>query len=301
MWRRAPATAATRAPEREAPPTPEQQLWLAALRHLAGSARGVVYDVPLRERPHRRPGRIALRGSAPWERYLDSRERLDSGELTLVVSLRPLDDDEAAIAIDWGTTYANTFLLVEPGDPRCDLTAPDNRCAVRVRAATIHTLRTAPPPEEQSAEWLDGTPLVTLLRQIFGTWVHWDAPLPSGAVERTPLDLSRSGETFGGALIAELHARFPQDAFDRELVRLQFHERELLWGPVSRSRSVFRTRLGLPVLLDTFAPDRAVRQLANRGRITVVDPDRPRALPFGLGHPVPVDLPDEQFARFVVA
>jgi hypothetical protein len=300
MWKRTSALASREAAP-EPPPNPEQRMWLSALRSLAGAARGVVYDVPAAGRPHRQPGRLYLRGSEAWTTFLDARERMDRGELTVLIALRPLDDDEAHLVVDWGSTYANTFLLVEPGDPRCDLTTPDNHCAVRVRAATITTLRSAPPPAEQTPEWMASTPLIALLRQIYGTWVYWTAPPPEGSIQRVPLDLSRSSETLGGLLIAQLNDRFTQDTFNRELVRLHFWERELVWGPVPRARSVFKTRLGMPVLLDPYSADRAVRHLVNRGRLTVTDPARPRAAPFGMGHPVPGDMADEAFARLVVA
>ena len=39
--------------------------------------------------------------------------------------------------------------------------------------------------------------LVALLRQLFGTWVYWSAPLPEGTVQRVPLDGARPGEKLG--------------------------------------------------------------------------------------------------------
>src|SRR5687768_12018026 len=106
MWKRF-----RRRPEPGEPPRTEELIWLAALREFTGAARGVVYDVPRGARPVREIGRLRPRGSLAWDRFLDAREQMDSGELTLTIALRPLDDDEARLVVDWGCTYANTFLL----------------------------------------------------------------------------------------------------------------------------------------------------------------------------------------------
>jgi hypothetical protein len=300
MWRRTPVAAqrAVSAPERVS--TPEQRLLLGALRHLGGAARGVVYDVPTTARPARQYGRVALLGSQQWNAFLGTREQVDQGELTILVALRRLDDDEARIVVDWGSTYANTFLLVEPSEPGCDLVDPANPWARRVGAAVEATLRDAPPEGQRVPGWWEETPLVALLRRVFGTWVRWSATPPGGIVERVPLDLRRT-DTFGSRLIAEVHARYPQGAFDAALGWLLRWERELVWGPVARARSVFRTRLGMPVLLDPYSADRAVRHLVNRGHLTVLDPAHTARSFAGPGHPVPGDLPDEEFARLVIA
>lgn len=280
----------------------EQLAWLTALRELAGTERGLVYDVPLDARPVSEVGRLRPRGSARWERFLDAREVMDSGELTLVLALRKLDDEEARLAIDWGCTYANTFLLVEPTDDECDLGDPTNQWtlhlgdALREAAARGAAARVGAEPRE----WIEGTTLLALLRSAFGTWVYWTAPPPDGSIQRVRLDVTVSGETLAGRLLFELERRFQQAEFDHELVRLHLLERELLQGPVPRARSVFRTRLGMPVLLDPFAPDRGLRRLVDRGRLSVTETRLADRVVYGPGRPVPSVVSDEEFARLAV-
>ena len=53
------------------------------------------------------------------------------------------------------------------------------------------------------------------------------------------------------------------------------------------------------VLHDDRAVDRAVRHLVNLGRMSVTSGGRD-ALVFGPDHPVPDDLPDEEFERLFI-
>src|SRR5947209_6790679 len=73
-----------------------------------------------------RPGSIYVHGSPTWHRYLAARRQLDTGENTFVLALRPLDEAERLLVVDWGASYANAFLLVEPRQDGCDLTLKEN-------------------------------------------------------------------------------------------------------------------------------------------------------------------------------
>ncbi|HEY7294233.1 MAG TPA: hypothetical protein VH916_04285 [Dehalococcoidia bacterium] len=46
--------------------------------------------------------------------------------MNLMLALRPLAARERVLLVDWGTSYANTFLLIEPRLAGCDLTVPGN-------------------------------------------------------------------------------------------------------------------------------------------------------------------------------
>src|SRR5438105_419488 len=92
--------------------TARQALLMNALRAVAGTGRGLIYDVPFAMRP------ALARGSGPfvratpaWDRFIRARRQLDDGQLTLVLALRPLDDEERRLVVDSGTTYSNAFLL----------------------------------------------------------------------------------------------------------------------------------------------------------------------------------------------
>ncbi len=274
---------------------------MRALQDLAGAARGVVYDVPLADRPLRLPlSPVYLEGSRSWRRFLDTRRALDDGHLTLLLSLRQLPDDERRLVLDWGTAHANTFLLVEPSERGCDLS--DRRSPIA--REVLELCRRAAPSEPSAAEaarerWTSRTPLGARLRELYGRWVWWDAPLPEGRPCEEPLTLGGSADTLSMYLLPRLYERFPQPSFDVALAELQVAERELFGGTVAAARSVFRTRLGLPVLHDARAVDRAVRHLVNLGRMSVTSGGRD-ALVFGLGNPVPDDMPDEDFERLFI-
>ena len=270
-----------------------QALLLAAVRALAGVPHGVVYDLPLAHRPRPIYGSIFVRGDEHWRRYLDAREEVDRGEPTVLVSLRVLDDEERHLVVDWGTTYANTFLLIEPADWRCDLTDPTNPFTRGLDEAIAAT----------SAGGANGSgaPLLDYLRGVFGSWRCWTASAVTTRGIALHLDSDAGDEvTIWGVLRAELAERFPQAAFDRSLARLYASDRELFVGPVTRARSVFRTRLGLPVLYEAERVDRAVRRMVNQGAIGVAAPTLPGQPRFGWGRPVPDGVSDEEFARFVM-
>jgi hypothetical protein len=271
-----------------------------ALRDLAGTNNGVVYDLPRSEKPAPIPGSIFVRGTASWRQYLDAREQADSGQPAILFALRPLDNEERNLVVDWGTTYPNTFFLIEPEDWRCDLTDPETSFSRDLDEAIEQTLRIAPPEAHIVDGWTRATPLGRLLGELFGRWVYWSGPAPYGQIQEVPLDLTH-GETVWGEILNELTERFPQVAYDRALAYLNDWERELLGGPLPRAQSVFRTRLGMPILRDPRDVDRAVRRLVNEGRMSVIGATLPGKPIFGRGRPVPEEISEDEFARFLMA
>jgi hypothetical protein len=275
-------------------------LFMRGLQELAGTSNGVIYDLPRNLRPEPIPGSLFLRGTTAWREYLDAREQVDTGEPAIIIAMRALDDDERELVVDWGTTYANMFMLVEPSPADCDLTDPDNVRARQLSDALEATLqRVGGRADALGDGWTRSTPLGFMLREFFGTWIYWDAPLPEGTVRSVRLDLANAQDTLWSRLQPELNGRFPQTMFDRALAQLHHWERELFGGPVPRARSVFRTRLGLPILRDAHCADRALRHLVNEGRVTVVG-FPPQSLQFGPGRPVPDEMTDEEFAQLVM-
>ena len=262
--------------------------------------RGVVYDLPHSLRPRPVPGSIFVRGTTAWRRYLDAREAVDVGEPAVLIAFRVMDDEERYLVVDWGTTYANTFLLIEPRDWRCDLSDPLNPFTRRLDEALALTLAAAPEGGVLPEGWTRASPLGRLLRELFGTWRYWTASSPASATRRISLELREDSDTIWSRLLPELSERFPQAAFDRALGRLHGSDRELFGGPVPRARSVFRTRLGLPVLHDVRCVDRAVRRLVNEGAMRVVSPTAPGRPIFGPGRPIPDGISDDEFAQFVM-
>ncbi|MFN8639266.1 MAG: hypothetical protein U0360_07370 [Dehalococcoidia bacterium] len=275
--------------ERDEPLTrAERRALEAALADVTGTDRVLLYDVALDERPHLEVGRLRPQGSPAWERFLVDREHLDDGRLGLVVTRRQLDDDEARLAVEWGCSYANTFLLVEPTDARCDLLDATNPWGGQLRALV------------SDAGGRASMALRTFLGTAIGRWVRWTAPPPDGEVERVVLTPTPPGAHVVEQLVRECERRYPQAVFDHEIVRLHLLEAELVSGPVSRARSVFRTRLGMPVLLDPFASDRGIRRLVERGRLSVSAKRGARREVFGPGRPLPGGVTDEEFATYVV-
>ncbi|MCY3505778.1 MAG: hypothetical protein OXH41_06415 [Chloroflexi bacterium] len=286
--------------EAPGPSDEEERILLRALQDLAGAARGVIYDVSRAERPLRLPlSPVYLEGSSSWRRFLRTRRALDDGHLTLLLSLRQLPEDERRLVVDWGTAHANSFLLVEPIEPGCDLTDPRSPIASEVRDLCRRAASVEPPDGRPDEPWTARTPLGERLRELYGRWVWWDEPLPHGRSREEPLRLAGSSDTLSVHLLPLLYECFPQQSFDVALAELQSTERELFGGEVVTARSVFRTRLGLPVLHDARAADRAVRHLVNLGRMSVTTGGGD-ALVFGPGNPVPEGMPDEEFERLLM-
>ena len=271
-----------------------------AFQELAGTTNGVVYNVPNTARPRPIAGSIFVRGTAAWRSYLNARELADVGQPAVLFAFRQLDAEERGLAVDWGTTYPNTFFLVEPHDSECDLSDPANEFTRQINDAVEATRHIASPDEQFIDGWTRATPLGQLLRELFGTWVYWDGPKPYSQVHEVPLKLANDSETIWERLLTELTERFPQPAFDRALAYVNDWERELLGGPVPRARSVFRTRLGMPILRDPRCVDRALRRLVNEGRMSVIAPSLPGRPVFDSNHPVPDEISDEEFAGFLM-
>ena len=287
--------------DRFEPDAPEERILLRALQDLAGAARGVVYEVPRIDRPFRLPlSPVYLEGSKSWRRFLRARRALDDGQLTLLLSLRQLPEDERRLVVDWGTAHANAFLLVEPADPACDLSDLHSPLTREVFDLCRRASSDEPSVAEAALErWTARTPLGKRLRELYGRWVWWDSPLPYGRSTEEPIRLAGPADTLSVHLLPMLYNRFPQQSFDVAVAELQASERELFGGTVAAARSVFRTRLGLPVLHDPRAAARAIRQLVNLGRMSVTS-GGPDAVVFGPGNPVPDNLPDEAFERLEV-
>ena len=49
----------------------------------------------------------------------------DGGDLNLLISMRGLRADERLLAVNWGSAFANSFLMIEPSDPWLDLTTQE--------------------------------------------------------------------------------------------------------------------------------------------------------------------------------
>lgn len=281
--------------------SPEWALILDALGSFCGNDHLVLYDVPRDQAPARLPGTpIFLHGSPAWEAYLRVREQHDVGEPTLLLALRPLPDAERLLAIDWGNTYANTFLLVEPRNPDCDLTDPANpfRRSLETAARAALDLRQG----RRVRQSLRGAAVDAIVRDLYGVWVVWDGP-PSmgGAVERHVLPRAQPGETLPHLLLPRLRGRFPQHNFEQALAALLDGESELFGGrPVARARTPFLTRLGLPVPENPRRIDRALRTLINAGQAWVYEPQADGVSYHGPSHPIPETMTDEEFERLIM-
>ncbi|HZQ36524.1 MAG TPA: hypothetical protein VFD32_11360 [Dehalococcoidia bacterium] len=268
----------------------------AALRALAGTPRCAIYDVPREQAPRPlREGSIYLRGTPAWRRFLAERRRLDTGELSLVLALRPLAERERLLIVDWGTSYANCFLLVEPSDPEFDLTEP-------ARSPPQEPAAVAPVPAfmHDADGGRDESPLARELRAAFGVWTYWTGTRGNWETHRVRLACRAPEDTLMALIRRHLPVRFPQGAFDHALAELYTRERELFSGAVARARIPFRSRLGLPILHDPYAVDRALRRLVNEGRAAVFGGPAGLTLRFGAGRPVPPDLPAETFERLLL-
>ncbi len=264
-----------------------------ALRALAGTPRCVLYDVPRDQAPRPlREGSIYLRGSPAWRRFLAERRRLDTGELSLVLALRPLDERERLLIVDWGTSYANSFLLIEPSDPDCDLTDP--------AAAAPPALASIAGGAQRGGGFAGGPVLARALVAQFGIWTYWTGARGSWETHQVRLACREPGDTLFALVRRHLPVRFPQGAFDRALAQLYARERELFSGTVARARIPFLSRLGLPILHDPYAVDRALRRLVNEGRAAVSGGAGGVTLRFGAGRPVPPELPAETFERLLL-
>ena len=264
------------------------QVGLAAV---AGFPRLLIYDLAREEAPS--PAgetSIFVHGSARWSAYLANRRRFDVGQLTLILALRPLGAEERLLAVDWGTAYANTFLLIEPTTQDLDLTDERNLAA---RSFFLEA--------EAVAGGKDRSVLESMLRSVYGLWIYWpDIPATRESCRSLQLPLNDKGATLIAGLQRELPRIFPPSSFQEQLARLLIEEYELFSRRnVERSCSPFLTHLGLPPLYDVSAVTRALRQLVNEGSVRVHEENG--AFYFqGPGYPVPDDLPNELLERMLL-
>ncbi len=252
---------------------------LAALQAVTGGDRGLIYDVPQSDAPRPRDGaRVYVDGGAAWWRFVHRRRQLDDGPLTPIVSLRPLGAEERWLVPGWGSRFTNAFLLIEPLDRGCDLTAADNR-----RRDGLLRLAT------------DGasTPLLAAVRASYGQWHAAD-----GAVSVQP---GGPGETMMSLLMRHLHRRYPVSAYAAVLQALLRDEPELFTGRAAgRAVLPFLTRRGLPVVHDPNLVTEAVRMLVNRGVIRVSATGEGVSYR-GPARPVPETVSASAFAELVLS
>jgi hypothetical protein len=254
---------------------------ITALKSLAGTDRVVIYDVPEDGAPARSDWATPfVRGSKAWWSFVERRRALDDGaDLNLLVSMRGLRLDERMLAVNWGTAFANSFLVIEPSDPWLDLTTPEG-----LGQLTRETVATTP----------EG-----LVRAAYADWIYWVRD-QQGELESRAATLGLGGEnaTLWQVLWERLPQTFPADAFLSSLTLLNLREAELFTGgrEVARAVMPFLTRLGLPVLYDARHVLYGVRQLVNAGLAWVQDPEDNGRVYSGPSQPIPAELPDERLA-----
>ena len=254
-----------------------------ALLRLAGTSRALIYDVSETEAPERADASTPfVHGSDAWWRFIERRRALDDGQdLNLLISLRGLRTEERLLAVNWGTAFANSFLVIEPSDPWLDLTTREGIHEFESRTA-------ARGPDD-------------LVRAAYAEWIYWvrdeQGELESRAAT---LSLSEDQATLWQTVWERLPHTFPEDAFLSSLTLLTLREAELFTGgrEVARAIVPFLTRLGLPVLYDARHVLQGVRKLVNAGLAWVQDPDEGRVYS-GPAEPIPADIPDERLAMMI--
>ncbi len=254
-----------------------------ALRPLAGTSRLLVYDVPEEDAPRRAAQTTPfVHGGKSWWRFIERRRELDTGQaLNLLVSLRGLGVEERLLTVNWGTAFANAFLLVEPFDPWLDLTTEEGIDDFSRRA---------------NATGADG-----IVRRAYADWVYWTRD-DAGQIEShsASLDVSDTRATIWDALNERLPRTFSAADFLSWLTLLNLRETELFSGGREVYRAVipFLTRLGLPVLYDAHMVLQAMRQLINAGLASAHTDDG--TYYNGPSAPLPADLPDERLAMMTL-
>ena len=253
----------------------------AALGRLAGTPRALIYDVSEAGAPERAdPQTPFVRGSEAWWRFIERRRALDDGEdLNLLVSMRGLRTDERLLVVNWGTAFANSFLVIEPSDPWLDLTTPEGVAEFEAKTGA------------RDAD--------ALVRVAYAEWIYWVRD-PQGELESraATLDLSDPNANLWQTLWARLPETFPASAFLSSLTLLTLREAELFTGgrEVARASVPFLTRLGLPILYDARHVIGGVRQLVNAGLAWVQDPQDNGRVYRGPADPLPADVTDERLA-----
>lgn len=280
---------------------PAWNLVLRSLVAIGGFDRGLFYDVPRAEAPRSRSRtHVFVQGSPRWRRFVAARRQLDDGTLTLLIALRQLDDDERRLTVNWGCRYANTFLLVEPFDRSCDLTNPKNEQRRALLAMARSVMRVRQEPDGSDDAWMRNTPLGAAVRSLFGAWISWPEPFSNTNLDVIPLLVDSSADTIHRRLLDAMTCRYPQGSFDVAIETLFERERELFGGTVARIRIPFLTRLGLPILFDPHAIDRAVRRLVNEGRASAFEDGPDPAFYRGPQRPLPERMTDAEVDRLVM-
>jgi hypothetical protein len=258
---------------------------IAAVNRLAGTDRVIVYDVHEDDCPERpNPASPFIRGSAAWWDYVRRRRSLDDGEnLTLLISLRGLRAEERMLAVNWGTAFANAFLLIEPADPWLDLTTNEG----------VH---------QAAAKATDGTNVDAFVRSAYAEWIYWFTT-PQGEMEShsATLDLADPKSTLWQTMWDLLPKTFPASAYLSSLTLLTLRESELFTGgrEVARAIIPFLTRLGLPILYDARHVIHGVRELVDAGLAWVQDPEDGWRVYKGPREPLPAEVSDERLALMV--
>ncbi len=255
----------------------------AALARLAGTPRTLLYDVSESDAPSReQPQTPFVQGSGAWWAFVERRRALDDGEdLTLLVSMRGLSLDERLLVVNWGTAFANAFLVVEPADPWLDLTT---EAGIDEFAAACGTSD----PDE-------------LVRTAYAEWIYWIRD-GEGHLESRRATLSLDAKaTLFTELWERLPQTFPAEAFLSSLTLLQLKEAELFIGGSEVARAIvpFLTRLGLPIVWDPRHVIRGVRQLVDAGLASAEDPDDNGRIYRGPSAPIPAEITDERVAMML--
>ena len=251
-----------------------------ALKRLAGTSRALIYDVSEPDAPSReQPQTPFVCGSEAWWAFVDRRRALDDGQdLTLLVSMRGLTLDERLLVVNWGTAFANAFLVIEPSDPWLDLTTQDG----------IDEFAAASGAKDADA----------LVRNAYAEWIYWIRDEQSVLESRrATLSLDQESTLFD-TLWERLPQTFPAAAFLSSLTLLQLKEAELFIGgrEVARAIIPFLTRLGLPIVWDPRHVITGVRQLVDAGLAWVQDPQDNWRLYRGPSEPIPAEISDERVA-----
>jgi len=255
----------------------------AALARLAGTPRALLYDVSEPDAPSReQPQTPFVQGSDAWWAFVERRRALDDGQdLTLLVSMRGLSLDERLLVVNWGTAYANAFLVVEPADPWLDLTT---QAGIDDFAAASGTTG----PDE-------------LVHSAYAEWIYWIRD-EQGQLESRRATLSLNAKaTMFSELRERLPQTFPAEAFLSHLTLLQLKEAELFVGghEVARAIVPFLTRLGLPIVWDPRHVIRGVRQLVDAGLASAEDPEDDGRIYRGPSAPIPAEISDERVAMML--
>jgi hypothetical protein len=256
----------------------------AALQRLAGTERVLIYDLNEHEAPERSDATSPfLRGSSAWWRYIERRRKLDDGsDLNLLISLRGLPVEERLLAVNWGSAFANSFLVIEPADPWLDLTTAEGIAEFEARAGVTNA--------------------DAVVRAAYAEWSYWVRDERGELESRAAtLDIASRDATLWQALWERLPRTFPEAAFLSSLTLLTLREAELFTGGREVARAVvpFLTRLGLPVLYDARHVMKGVRELVNAGLAWVQDPSDNWRVYRGPEEPLPVDVADEDLAMMI--